>query len=151
MRYLEKSYFLKLTSAISIILIISTNCAQIGDKKVAKLPSPIYTEVSYYPNGQQEYAAEYLNGKLDGVSQHWTENGILISVSKYSNGKPHGIWKRYYANQNIMYKANYFHSQKHGKEKWYYENGQVKSEESFHYGKSESTIIHWHPDGSIIY
>ncbi len=151
MRYLSKSYLLKLTFAISIILIISANCAQISKREVPELPFPIYTEVSYYPNGQQEYAAEYLNGKLDGVSRHWTQDGVLISASEYSYGKPHGIWKRYYANQNIMYEANYFHGQKHGEEKWYYENGQVKSEESFHFGISKSTIIYWHPDGSIIY
>ena len=151
MRYLEKSYFLKLTSTISIILIISTNCAQVGNKKVAKLPSPIYTEVSYYPNGQQEYVTEYLNGKLDGMSRHWSEDGFIISESEYSHGKLHGNWKKYYDNQTIMYEAHYFHGQKHGMEKWYYKNGQVKSEESFYYGVSEIPIIRSHPNGSIIY
>ena len=151
MRYLPKSYLLKLTAALFIIFIISGNCARLGNRKVAESPSRIYTEVSYYPGGQQEYSTEYFNGKLDGMSRNWSENGYLISESEYSHGKLHGIWKKYYANQRIMYKAHYFHGQKHGEEIWYYENGHVKSEQSFHYGVSAGTIIRWHPNGSIVY
>ena len=151
MRDLSKLYHLRFTFALFIILIISENCGHVGSRKVAESPTAVYTEFSYYPNGQQEYAAEYLNGKLDGMSRHWSEDGFLISLSEYSHGKPHGIWKRYHVNENILYEVHYFHGQKHGEEKWYYENGQVKSEQSFHYGVSVGTIIRWHPDGSIIY
>ncbi len=85
------------------------------------------------------------------MSRHWSEDGILISESNYNHGKPHGIWKNYYANQNLRYEVHYFHGQKHGKEKWYHENAQVKSEQYFNYGVSDSLIVRWHPDGSIIY
>ena len=148
-KYLPKAYFLKLI--IILLIIISGNCVQIGTKKGSESPAHVYTEYSYYPNGQQEYAALYFNGKLDGLSLHWSEDGILISESEYSHGKPHGIWKEYYANQKTMYETHYFHGQKHGMEKWYYENGQIKSEQSFRYGVFESPIIRWHPNGSIIY
>ena len=148
MRYMPKSYLLKLTAAL---FFISGNCVRMENRKVAESPSRVYTEVSYYPNGQKEYSAEYLNGKLDGMSRHWSEDGYLISESEYNHGKLHGIWKKYYENGNTRYAAHYFHGQKHGEEIWYYENGHVKSEQSFHYGVSASTIIRWHPDGSIIY
>ena len=151
MRYLPKSYLLKLTAALFIIFILSGNCARMGSRKVAESPSRVFTEVSYYPSGKQEYSAEYLNGKLDGMNRHWSVDGYLISESEYSHGKLHGIWKKYYENGNTRYKAHYFHGQKHGEEIWYYENGHVKSEQSFHYGVSAGTIIRWHPDGSIIY
>ena len=151
MRYLPKSYLLKLTAVLFIIFFIFGNCARMGNRKVGEYPSRAYTEVSYYTSGQQEYSAEYLNGKLDGMSRHWSEDGYLISESEYSHGKLHGIWKKYYENGNTRYKAHYFHGQKHGEEIWYYENGHVKSEQSFHYGVFAGTIIRWHPDGSIIY
>ena len=151
MKYLPKSYLLKLTAAMFIIFIISGNCARMKNRKIAEFPPRVYTEVSYFPSGQQEYSAEYLNGKLDGMSRHWSEDGYLISESQYSHGKLHGIWKKYYENENTRYKAHYFHGQKHGEEIWYYENGHVKSEQSFHYGVSAGTIIRWRPDGSIIY
>ena len=151
MRYLTKSCSLFLSASLLIILIISGNCVQIGDKKFSESPPDTYIDSSYYPNGQLEYAAEYLNGNLDGKSQHWSESGFLISESEYSHGKPHGVWKKYHAKQNIMYEAHYFHGQKHGKEKWYYDNGQIKSEQTFRYGESIDDIIRWHPNGSIIY
>ena len=72
-----------------------------GNRKVVESPSQVYTEVSYYPSGQQEYSAEYLNGKLDGMNRHWSVDGYLISESEYSHGKLHGIWKKYYENGNI--------------------------------------------------
>ena len=151
MRYLPRSYLLQLTAALFIILFIFGNCACMGNRKVGASPSRAYTEVSYYTSGQQEYSAKYLNGKLDGMSRHWSEDGYLISESEYSHGKLHGLWKKYYNNGNTRYKSHYFHGQKHGEEIWYYENGHVKSEQSFHYGVSVGTIIRWHPDGSIIY
>ena len=151
MRYLSKSYSLMLITPVYIIFIISGNCIQMGNQNISESPSRVYTEFSYYENGQKEYATEYLNGKLDGISRHWSEDGSLISESKYSHGKLHGMWKKYYADQNTMYETHYFHGQKHGKEKWYYENGQIKSEQSFNYGIPESIIMRWHPDGSIIY
>ena len=151
MNYLSTTHPPKLISTLMIIFIILGNCTRMGIQKHLGSPSKIYMEYSYYPNGQKEYAAEYLNEQLDGMSRHWSEDGLLISESQYSNGKLHGSWKKYYANQKIMYEANYFHGQIHGKEKWYYENGQVKSEQSFYYGVSKNTIIRWHPDGSIIY
>jgi len=148
MRYLSKSYSLILTV---FLLILTANCIHIGGQKVLATPASVHTEVAYYSNGQKEYAAEYLNGRLDGKSQHWAADGFLISESQYSNGKLHGSWKKYYANQKIMYEAHYFHGQKHGQEKWYYENGQIKSEQSFYYGNPSDTIIRWYPNGSIIY
>ncbi|SVE31734.1 uncharacterized protein METZ01_LOCUS484588, partial [marine metagenome] len=149
--YLSIVYSLKLIAALFIISIIAGNCALMKSHKVSESPSPVHMEVSYYPNGQQEYTAEYLNGKLDGISQHWSEGGSLISESEYNNGKLHGIWIKYYTNKKIMYEVQYFHGQKHGKEKWYYENGQIKSEQSFYYGNPSDTIIRWYPNGSIIY
>ena len=154
MRYLNnnlyKSHSLNIIIALFII-VISSNCVFIENRLKTTSPSPIQIEYSYYPNGQQEYAARYLNDKLDGLSQHWSEDGILISASEYSFGKPHGIWKKYYPNQNIMLETPYFHGQKHGMERWYYDNGQIKSEQSFHYGIATGTIIRWKLDGSIIY
>ena len=150
-KYLSIAYSFKLTATLLIIFIIAGNCASMRNKKGSESLSKIHIEVSYYPNGQQEYTAEYLNGKLDGISQHWSEGGSLISESEYSNGKLHGIWIKYYPNKKIMYEVQYFHGQKHGNEKWYYENGTIKSEQSFHYGVPSIDILRWQPDGSIVY
>mgnify|MGYP000385518781 CR=1 FL=1 len=150
-QFLSIPYSFKLIVLLINIFFIFGNCVQMGHRKVLESPSPTYTEFSYYSNGQKEYAAQYLNGKLDGMSRYWSEDGLLISESEYSHGKPHGLWEKYYANQKTMYQVHYFHGQKHGKEKWYYENGQIKSEQLFQYGVSANPPIRWKSDGSIIY
>ena len=150
-QYLLQAFSLRVIVTLSITFIFIGSCSRMGGWRVSESPALVHTEFSYYPNGQKEYAAEYLNGKLDGISRHWSEDGFLISESEYTNGKLNGIWKKYYSSQNIMQEAYYFHGQKHGKVLWYYENGQLKSEQSFHYGEPVGIIIRWYPDGSIIY
>ena len=134
---------------IVLIMFISANCFP-GKMNVAS-KMHVDVEYSYYANGKLEFSAEYVNGKLDGLSKHWSEMGYLISETQYSNGKLHGFWKKYYSNKNILYVAYYSHGKKHGKEKWYHENGQLKSEQSFNYGISQEDMIRWNSDGSIIY
>ena len=115
--------------------------------------SSIQKEVkqSFFSNGNLEYEAEYVNGKLDGTSKVWLEDGTLYSISKYSNNQPHGIWKKFHPNGKLMFEVNYEYGQKHGVEKWYYENGNLKSEQEFDFGISIPEITRWKIDGTLIY
>ena len=106
---------------------------------------------SFFSNGNLEYEAEFVNGKLDGKSQVWLEDGTLYSISKYSNNQPHGIWKKFHPNGELMFEVNYEYGQKHGVEKWYYDNGNLKSEQEFDFGISISEITRWNIDGTLIY
>ena len=108
-------------------------------------------EQSFFYNGNLEYEAEFVNGKLDGKSQVWLEDGTLYSISKYSNNQPHGIWKKFHPNGKLMFEVNYEYGQKHGLEKWYYDNGNLKSEQEFDFGISISEITRWNIDGTLIY
>ena len=106
---------------------------------------------SFFSNGNLEYEAEYINGRLDGTSKLWLKDGTLYSISKYSNNQPHGIWKKFHPNGKLMFEVNYEYGQKHGVEKWYYENGHPKSEQEFDFGISISEITRWNIDGTLIY
>ena len=106
---------------------------------------------SFFSNGNLEYEAEYVNGKLDGASKVWLEDGTLYSISKYSNNQPHGIWKKFHPNGKLMFEVNYEYGQKHGMEKWHYDNGNLKSEQEFDFGISISEITRWNIDGTLIY
>jgi len=117
-------------------------------------PNPsIQKEVrqSFFSNGNLEYKAEFINGKLDGTSKVWLEDGTLYSISKYSNNRPNGIWKTFHPNGKLMFEVNYAYGQKHGVEKWYYKNGNLKSEQEFDFGISISEITRWNIDGTLIY
>ena len=106
---------------------------------------------SFFSNGNLEYEAEFVNGKLDGTSKVWLEDGTLFSDSQYSNDQPHGSWKKFHPNGKLMFAVNYEYGQKHGHEKWYYENGNIKSEQKFDYGNAKSVIIRWNFDGTLLY
>ena len=143
--------FIKAFSTVLFLLFVFAGCIHLIPVDSPTPPSHIDVERSYYPNGNLEYEAEFVNGKLDGTSRVWSENGTLLSVSEYSNGRPHGKWKLFHPNKKLKSETSYFHSQKHGYERWYYENGQLKSEKKYEYGEPIIDIIRWSPDGSIIH
>ena len=154
MRAVSQKYpftFIKAFSTVLILLFLSAGCTRLGLLDSPTPPSHIDVERSYYPNGNLEYEAEFINEKLDGTSRVWSEDGTLLSVSEYSNGQPHGVWKTFHSNQTLEYETTYFHSRKHDYERWYYENGQLKSEQKFSYGKSGTEIVRWNVDGTILY
>ena len=154
MRAVSQKYpytFINTFSTGLFLLFLFLGCTHLGLKDSPATPFHTDVKRSYFPNGNLEYEAEFINEKLDGTSRVWSENGTLLSVSEYSNGQPHGVWKTFHSNEKLKYETTYFHSQKHGYERWYYENGQLKSEQNFNYGKVETEIIRWNSDGTILY
>ena len=143
--------FIKAFSTVLFLIFLSIGCTHLGLNNSSATPSHSDVKRSYFPNGNLEYEAEFINEKLDGTSRVWSEDGTLLSFSEYSNGQPHGVWKIFHPNEKLKYKTTYFHSQKHGYERWYYENGQLKSEQKFNYGKAETEIVRWNLDGTILY
>ncbi|MBC8256830.1 MAG: hypothetical protein H8E85_05925 [Candidatus Marinimicrobia bacterium] len=133
-----------------LILIIG-GCTHFKPENKPNVALQKTVERSYFSNGNLEYEVEFVNGKLDGISKVWAEDGTLYSVSQYSNDQPNGKWKKFHPNGNLMFEVNYEYGQKHGTEKWYYENGQVKSEQEFEYGNANSGIIRWNFDGTLLY
>ena len=136
---------------LCLLLLMIAGCASLNKNEIPKSYQEVSMDHSYYQNGNLEYEAEYINGKLDGLSRVWLEDGTLISESEYSNGQPHGIWKQYHPNGSIKHKVHYEYGKKNGDEKWFYENGQIKSEQKFIRGKPAIEIIRWKPDGTLVY
>ena len=133
------------------LYLIFTGCTQLNKNNEPQLSNNKIVERSYFQNGALEFETEYVNGKLDGKSQVWLEDGTLYSICKYSNNQPHGIWKKFHPNGKLMFEVNYEYGQKHGVEKWYYENGNLKSEQEFDFGISILEITRWNIDGTLIY
>jgi len=121
-------FFYSQNLILFLILIIS-GCNHINNRNEPNLSSQKKVERSYFSNGNLEYEAEFVNGKLDGISKVWLEEGTLFSVSQYSNDHPHGNWKIFHPNGKLMFELNYEYGEKHGTEKWYYENCLVNSEQ----------------------
>lgn len=133
------------------LMLIVSGCTHFKPENDPTLLIQKIVKRSFFSNGTLEYEAEFLNGKLDGISKVWLEDGTLYSVSQYSNDQPHGNWKKFHPNGKLMFEVNYEYGQKHGTEKWYYENGNIKSEQEFEFGNTKSAIIRWKFDGTLLY
>jgi len=136
---------------ILFLIIIIGGCTHFNPENGPNPSTQKKVERSYFSNENLEYEAEFVNGKLDGTSKVWLEEGTLYSVSQYSNDQPHGAWKKFHPNGKLMFAVNYEYGEKHGTEKWYYENGNIKSEQEFEYGNAKSGIIRWNFDGTLLY
>jgi len=149
----QNNQFIFLYSQILILflILIIDGCAPFNNRNEPIFSIQKNVDQSYFSNGNLEFEAEYINGKLDGITQVWLEDGTLYSISQYSNDQPHGFWKKFHPSGKLMFEVNYEYGQKNGSEKWYYENGQVKSEQEFDYGNATSEIIRWNIDGTLFY
>ena len=143
--------FLYSQNLILFLILIFGGCTHFTPANDPNPSTQKQMEQSYFSNGNLEYEAEFMNGKLDGISRVWLEDGTLYSVSQYTNDQPHGAWKKFHPNGKLMFEVKYEYGQKHGYEKWYYENGNIKSEQEFNYGSTKSVIIRWHPNGTLLY
>ena len=143
--------FMNLFKTKLFLLLIITGCTHLREVYKPSPPLNIDVERSYFSNGNIEYEAEFVNGKLDGLSRVWLEDGTLISESEYSNDQPHGIWIKYHPIGSVKYKVRYEYGKKHGYERWFYENGQVKSEQKYFHGQPKKEITRWKPNGTLVY
>lgn len=85
----------------------------------------------FYPNGQLAEMQHYKNGKLDGVSKMFAQNGgRLINEYTYVNGELHGPAKSYDESGQVLAEGKYRYNKQHGIWK-FYENGTLKEEKDF--------------------
>ena len=136
---------------ILFLIIMISGCTHFKPRNKPNFSAQKEIKQSFFSNGNLEYEAEFINGKLDGKSQVWLEDGTLYSISKYSNNQPHGIWNKFHPNGKLMFEVNYEYGEKHGMERWYYDNGNLKSEQEFDFGISILEITRWNIDGTLIY
>lgn len=80
---------------------------------------------SWFDNGNKEYEATYVDGKLEGVATAWHRNGKRWTEEHYQHGVRHGT------------RLNWD------------EKGRLRGEEHYYEGKSDGTWTIWKPDGTV--
>ena len=88
---------------ILFLILIIGGCTHFNPENGPNPSTQKKVEQSYFSNGNLEYEAEFVNGKLDGTSKVWLKDGTLYSVSQYSNDQPHGAWKKFHPNGKLMF------------------------------------------------
>lgn len=82
-------------------------------KSDSSLFSGVVTDSFGY--GFQNYEYRYKEGRKNGLSKEWYENGRIKSEENYKNGLLNGLCKRYYDNWQLSFEINYKNGEYHGK------------------------------------
>ena len=91
-----------------------------------------YTDYYDLVNDQQGYFEEYYkDGKLNGLSTWWYENGQKECENHYKDGKLNGLSTWWYENGQKEYEIHYKDGKLNGLSTWWYENGQIECEGFF--------------------
>ena len=88
-------------------------------------------------------------GKLNGLSKQYYDDGKLQSEILTENGKENGLAKQYYQNGNLQSEVIFKDGQPEGLIKQYYETGELEKEQTIKNGKFEGPVKQYYEDGTL--
>jgi uncharacterized protein len=103
--------------------------------------------VYYYDNGLVKEKMNYNNGKENGASEGWFDNGNKWFTSSYTDGKTNGLLTTYYYNGNLKRTSNYLNDKKNGVEKEYNNKGQLNFTSNYADDELEGLVIYYYANG----
>ena len=80
---------------------------------------------SYY-GGHLSSLENFINGKKDGVSYQYYENGKINEEIHWKNGIKQGKWARYYLNEKPVVSSTYLNDKLNGDYQAFYQDGKLK-------------------------
>jgi antitoxin component YwqK of YwqJK toxin-antitoxin module len=96
------------------------------------------------------FKANFKDGKQNGLTKAYHENGQLQVVGNFKDGKDDGVTKVYYENGHLWMEINYNDGKKEGLEKWYYENGQLKVMDNYKNGRLDGLAKFYDETGKLL-
>jgi len=102
-----------------------------------------------YKKKKIKWEREYKNGKKNGASKEWNENGNIVSECHYLDGKKDGNRKFYFSNGNLFFEENYLNGNLHGAYTIFNKNGQLILECNFLDGHLDGEYKTWHNNGKL--
>ncbi len=107
----------------------------------------------YWENGFQKTKTAYLNGKQNGKSFHYHENGEIEEIIFLKNGLIHGVATRFYPNGKLDSKCDYWNGKVMDSCKFYYKNGNLEKLEIIKLDtitlKSSGIVYRYYESGEI--
>ena len=97
------------------------------------------------------FEEHYINGRLNGYSKTFHENGSLAHLAYYIDGEKHGESKYWFINGRIKYISNYNHGEANGQQFEYYETGKLKSNCNYENGLRKGWQSEYLENGEVLY
>ena len=96
----------------------------------------------WYPDGQEEYEAVFVNGKKHGTTTLWHKNGRKWTEEQYVNGLKHGT-RRIWDEEGVLRKEEqYADGKPHGTWTLWDKSGNIKWRTSFDHGRPQPQRAH---------
>lgn len=105
--------------------------------------------VRYYVNGNLAERIGFYEGKKEGITKKWFDNGQLQKTSYYSANKLHGEENSWWSTGTIAAQLNYRNGYKNGTQQRWYANGQISRKTHYTLGKEEGIQQAWLENGKI--
>ena len=86
----------------------------------------------YYDNGQLAEKANYIAGKIEGLSEVYSLKGVVLKSFMYENGELHGPSRSFNGRGEMLSEGQYKRGKKTGIWK-FYENNKLIDEKNFTY------------------
>lgn len=80
-----------------------------------------------FANGQIARRAEYLNGRLDGVTRGWYQNGALMFEYHYRRGLGEGLQQQWNRDGTLLLRLNQHQGHEAGLQQMWNADGSVRS------------------------
>lgn len=81
----------------------------------------------YYSNGKVAQKQSFVNGKEEGIDEHFSDKGGLLKMYMFKNGRLEGDSKIWDTDGNLLIEGRYKDNKKHGTWK-YYVSGKIDKE-----------------------
>ncbi len=103
----------------------------------------------FYETGKIKEKTNYINGKVNGLSEAWYENGNRWLVQHYADDELEGSQASYYYNGNMHILNNYKKGKKEGSQKEYNSKGYVYYTTSYSDDKENGQVITYFEGGQV--
>ena len=119
--------------------------------RIAKVEAGHTTKVTYWPNGQKHWEANFKDDKREGLVTGWYENGQKKSETHYKNGKEEGLVTSWYENGKKKREGHWKNGEQDGLFTRWHENGQKEAEAYHKDGKRDGLETTWYRNGKKKY
>jgi len=109
------------------------------------------TSISYNEQGQKIVEQEFANGKRQGAARMYDDKGALTVEAHFKNGKQDGTMVEYFPNGKIFRTRMFAQDLQDGLETIYYDNGVKAKECTYKQGKPHGLLLEWSPENILLF
>lgn len=102
-----------------------------------------------WPDGSPRFAADYVDGKREGIVQTFSIEGRLLTECAYQKNQRHGSWRQWFPNGQLVADGHFTRNVPSGLWKGFYPDGAPRFEGAYRQGLRFGPWRYWDRDGDI--